>query len=261
MSTNVTESLDHPVTVFVISWGRPIYLWACLDALWRFTRSNAHIILVNNFHPDPLVENVIKGFDRRGLFSEIVRFRTNSFDNIKSACRERLRNAGPFHVYMESDAVLCERKGCWLAEMRRIMQQNPRIGMLGSLVETSDFVDPATALRLAGGDADKARFLAKLESPERAFRGSSDWADPERDFFYTEPPCPIGNPPGRLLMFKTECVRDAGMALDGLLAETLRRRGMRPALTARVRHRHLSLLNIFDHADYDNEHRDKFFAP
>lgn len=253
--------MSQPVTVFVISWGRPLYLWACLDALWRHTTSAARIILLDNAHPDPLVNMVIEGFDRRGLFSEIVRFPTNSFENIKSAYRERLDGAGPFHVYMESDAVICERKGCWLAEMRRIFQTNPQVGMLGSLIEPNDFVDPTAALRLVGGDIEQARFLAKLESPERGFIGSPAWDELDRDYFYAEPPCPIGNPPGRLMMLNTDCMRETGFASDGLLAAAFRRRGMRPALTARVRHRHLSLLNIFDYADYDNKHRDLFFAP
>jgi hypothetical protein len=254
------HNTEPPTTVFVISWGRPTYLWCCLDALWRLTRSRARVILLDNFHPDPLVGRVIEGFDRRGLFSEIVRFRDNSFENIKSAYRERLAQAGPSHVYLESDAVISRAPGCWLAEMDRIMHANPHLGMLGSLVETGDFVDAPTALGLAGGDPRQATFLSKLESFERRFAESVEWANEGRDYFYAEPPCPVGNPPGRLMMLKTDFMRENGFEPDIQLAAAFRRRGLRPALTARVRHRHLSLLNIFDHADYDNEHRDKFFA-
>ena len=63
----------------------------------------------------------------------------------------------------------------------------------------------------------------------------------------TEPPCPIGNPPGRLMMLRTDIIRDHGFQLDTPLAECFRKQGFRPAVTARVRHRHLSLLNVFDH--------------
>ena len=126
---------DQPVTIFVASWGRPIYLWLCLDALWRLTRSAARVVLLDNAHPAPLVGHVIASFEKRGLFREVVRFPTNSFENIKSAYRERLQHVGPFHVYMESDAVICERAGCWLTDMQRIMTANPTIGMLGSLIE------------------------------------------------------------------------------------------------------------------------------
>lgn len=253
--------MNSPVTVFVISWGRPLYLWACLDALWRRTSSAARVILLDNAHPDPLMCKVIEGFDRRGLFSEIVRFPTNSFENIKSAYLKRLESAGSFHVYLESDAVISPAPGCWLSEMGRIMRANPHIGMLGSLIETADFVDEKTALHLAEGDAARASFLAKLGSYERRFADSAAWADQGRDYFYTEPPCPIGNPPGRLMMLDTDFMRANGFEPDIALAASFRRGGMRPALTARVRHRHLSLLNIFDYADYDNEHRDRFFEP
>lgn len=259
--TTAGEPAREPVTVFVVSWGRPIYLWACLDALWRLTRSEARIILLDNAHPDPQVGEVIASFNRRGLFSEVVRFSSNSFKNILSAYRERLEGVGPLHVYMESDVVICDRPDCWLADMRRILEENPRIGMLGSLIDTGDFVDAALALRLTGGDAGTAELLAKLHSPERGFIGASGWADTGRDFFYAEPPSPIGNPPGRLMMLRTDVIREVGFELDGVLAGLFRQRGLKPAVTARVRHRHLSLLNIFDHRDYDGKQRDSFFLP
>ena len=219
---------EMPTTVFVISWGRPIYLWCCLDALWRLTRSKARIILLDNFHPDPLMSQVIGGFERRGLFSEIIRFPDNSFDNIKSAYIERLADAGPFHVYLESDAVINCTCGCWLSEMTRIIRANPHIGMLGSLIETGDFVDEPTALRLAGGDARQALFLAKLGSLERRFADSAEWADEGRDYFFAEAPCPIGNPPGRLMMLNTDFMRENGFEPDIALAASFRRRGFRP---------------------------------
>ena len=252
---------DQPVTIFLASWGRPIYLWLCLDALWRLTRSAARVILLDNAHPNPLVGHVIAAFESRGLFAEVVRFPTNSFENIKSAYHERLKGVGPFHVYMESDAVICERPGCWLGEMQRIMTTNPTIGMLGSLVDVGDFVAAETAMALAGGDPVAAEFLAKLQSPERGFIDAAEWGDTARDFFPTEPPCPISNPPGRLLMLCTDAMLEIGLQPDGSLAADFRRRGMRPAVTPLVRHRHLSLLNIFDYDDYSHAARDAFFFP
>ncbi|MFM7290046.1 MAG: glycosyltransferase family 2 protein [Planctomycetia bacterium] len=252
---------EEPVTVFVVSWGRPIYLWLCLDALWRQTRSAARVVLLDNAHPSPFVGQVISAFERRGLFAEVVRFPTNSFENIKLAYRERLQGVGPLHVYLESDAVICGRSGCWLADMQRIMTANPGIGMLGSLVDPEDFVQPETAIALAGGHPAAANFLAKLQSPERGFIDAKEWCDTARDFFVTEPPCPISNPPGRLMMLHTATMLEAGLQPDGELAAEFRRRGMRPAVTPRVRHRHLSLLNIFDHQEYGSAERDAFFFP
>jgi len=251
---------QKPLTIFIASWGRPIYLWMCLDALWRLSRSSARVILLDNAHPTHRIGDVIAAFEARGLFAEVVRFPTNSFQNIVSAYQERLQDVGPFHVFMESDAMICEQPGCWLGEMSRIMEANPTIGMLGSLIDTRDFVSSDVALAQAGGDQAAAEFLAKLRSPERGFIDSPTWADTARDFYPTEPPCPIGNPPGRLLMLRTDLMREIGLQPDDRLADAFRRRGMRPAVTPLVRHRHLSLLNIFDYNDYSHVARDAFFS-
>ena len=56
------NNTENPVTIFVASWGRPIYLWMCLDALWRNTKTPKKVILLDNAHPDPLITEVIKGF-------------------------------------------------------------------------------------------------------------------------------------------------------------------------------------------------------
>jgi hypothetical protein len=256
-----TPTEREPLTIFLTSFGRPLYLWQCLDALWRQTRTPARVILLDNIHPaSSQVGEVIDAFDRRGLFAEVVRFSTNSFANFQAAYQERLPNLGPLHVVMESDVVLQERPGCWLAEMERIMLANPQIGMLGSLIDCRDFVTAEQALTLTGGDQEPANFLAKLKSPERGFINAEQWADPTRDFFVTEPPCPILNPPGRLLMLRTDAMRSFGYLTDGALAAAFRQQGMQPAVTSLVRHRHLSLLNIYDYSDYSGPSRDAFFG-
>jgi hypothetical protein len=252
---------EEPVAIFLSSFGRPLYLWQCLDALWRHTHFPARVILLDNAHPSTEVGDIIDAFDRRGLFSEVVRFSTNSFANFHAAYQERLPGLGPLHVFMESDVVIQERPYCWLAEMARIMKANPQIGMLGSLIDGRDFVSKEQALALTGGDLEAATFLAKLQSPERGFLASPQWTDPSHDFFSTEPPCPIGNPPGRLLMLCTDAMREIGPLIDDQLAAAFRLRGMRPACTPLVRHRHLSLLNIFDYRDYSGTCRDAFFFP
>jgi GT2 family glycosyltransferase len=252
---------QEPVVIFLTSFGRPLYLWQCLDALWRQTHFPARVILLDNAHPSLVVGDVIEAFDRRGLFSEVVRFSTNSFSNFQAAYQQRLPSLGPLHVFIESDVVIQERPGCWLAEMGRIMKANPQIGMLGSLIDGRDFVSREQALALTSGDLEAATFLAKLQSPERGFLDAPHWVDPVRDFFPTEPPCPIGNPPGRLLMLRTDAMREIGLLTDSALAEAFRLRGMRPSVTPLVRHRHLSLLNIYDYNDYSGTLRDSYFFP
>lgn len=255
------QTPEKGLTVFVVSWGRPLYLWACLDALYRRTRSPARFVLLDNAHPDPMVGEVIAGFERRGMFAEVVRFATNSLTNIADAYRERLDGLGPLHGYIESDCVIEPSAGCWLAEMRGIMERNPQLGVLGSLIDPGDFVPPETAVRLAGGDSSKADFLAKLGSPERAFIEDDCWANSEVEHVVTAPPFPFGNPPGRLMMLRTEIMQRLGFQVDVPLAMRVRELGLQPAVTPRVRHRHLSLLNIYDYVDYDQRGRDEFFAP
>ncbi len=133
--------------------------------------------------------------------------------------------------------------------------------MLGSLLDPRDFVSRETALRLAGGDVDRANFLAKLQSPERALIDDDRWSSEGAEYVVTAPPFPLGNPPGRLMMLRTPIMQQLGFQVDGALAGQVREMGLQPAITPRVRHRHLSLLNIFDYLDYDQKDRDQFFAP
>lgn len=249
----------EPCTIFIASWSRPIYLWVALDALWRATASPARVILLDNHDPDPVKERVIAGFERRGLFSDIVRFPDNSFANITRGYAERLPGSGRFHVFMESDAAIIAGERCWLEVLGEIMEAHPRIGMLGSLVDVRDF---AAADDLPDGwaaDDRRGRFLSKMDSRERGFIADPSWADTDRAFFPTSAPCPIPNPPGRLLMLDTERMLRFGLQTDGRLADRFRLEGMTPAVTARVRHRHLSLLNVFDYDDYAADHRGRFF--
>ncbi|MDG2046048.1 MAG: hypothetical protein P8J79_02450 [Halioglobus sp.] len=255
----VTDPHVEPVTVFIVSWGRPIYLWACLDALYRQTRSAVRFVLLDNAHTDPLIDDVIAGFERRGMFSEVVRFKTNSVDNIAQAYCDRLTDLGPLHAYIESDCVIESVSGCWLSEMRRIMEKNTQIGMLGSLIEHSDFVSDKVALRLTDGDAGKADFLAKSKSPERKFMESTSSIDMSQDYLLTEPPFPIRSPPGRLMMLRTDVMKKIGFQVDMVLADMVKARSLHAAITPKIRHRHLSLLNIYDYPDYDEAQRVDFF--
>jgi hypothetical protein len=75
---------QEPVVIFLSSFGRPLYLWQCLDALWRQTHFPARVILLDNAHPSAVVGDVIKAFDRRGLFSEMVGFQPTVFQISRS---------------------------------------------------------------------------------------------------------------------------------------------------------------------------------
>jgi hypothetical protein len=59
-------------------------------------------------------------------------------------------------------------------------------------------------------------------------------------------------PAGRLLMMRTELFDSIGLPTGNLaLCEAVRAAGYRTSIANDVRHRHLSLLNLFDYPDYD----------
>lgn len=171
------------------------------------------------------------GFQRRGLLDEVVQFKTNHVQNLIGEYMRRLDDICPLHVYMESDVVISEGSKCWLSQMKRIMEEHPQIGILGSLIDPSDFVLSEVAMDLTGGDVKSATFLAKLDSPERRFISSCSVIDLEQDFLLTEPPLPITNPPSRLLMVRTEIIRKLGIHSDGKIASLILELGMQVAIT------------------------------
>lgn len=238
--------------VFIMSWERPVYLWVCLDSLYRTTNHPCRFVLVDNHSQDPLVRTVITGFQRRGLFHRIHMLETNEPSNFNRVLSTYLDDCGDHFYYLESDiAVYTEDNTSWLSDMEALVAGNPRLGMLGSYIDTTDFVDPPRVRELVPSLSDE-RFeqLIKAESPERNL-----------------PTVPPGeplinpfNPPGRLLMLKTEPIRRHGMLADLPMHECMLENGYETAISTQVRHRHLSLLHVFDEPDYDTLARTEFFT-
>lgn len=69
----MTEAIE-PITVLIQSRNRPLYLWACLDSLFTYTQRPARFILVDNASDDPAVLEVVRGFERRGMFAAVLPF-------------------------------------------------------------------------------------------------------------------------------------------------------------------------------------------
>jgi hypothetical protein len=59
---------SRPITVFIHSYNRPLYLWALSDSLYRGTRHPHRFVFLDMASDDPLV--LVAGFERRG--SEVV---------------------------------------------------------------------------------------------------------------------------------------------------------------------------------------------
>lgn len=243
-----TAGMSSPF-VFILSWQRPLYLWSCLDSLCRNTRIPCRFVLIDNASTDPQVDQVIRGFERRGMFHAVHRRTTNSPDAFDQALREHKAELGDYLAYVESDVAVQPSSPSWLEQFLALTRAHPDLAMLGSLVEQSDFVDPAwAAQRFPELDARQLEFLIKGRSPERRLQDS-----------YSEPLIDLISPPGRLTFLKTSFILEVGDLRDKLMTKAAVRLGYRTAIATGVRHRHLSFQNLFDYPDSDLEQRTAFF--
>jgi hypothetical protein len=239
----------QPLTVIILSRNRPLYLWMCLDSLYRYTRHPARFLLVDNHSDDPGVQKVVAGFERRGMFDEIEWHDTNSPKRIAEAIARNRASAGDYMVIVESDVAVFDTEPCWLSRMTALMDETPRIGLLGSYLDVRDFVDPDRARRIAP-DVDQYTLdsLIKTHSPERGLTP----VPPD------EPLIEPFNPPGRLVMVRKNILDAIPFGTDGFVYNMAKAAGIEAVITTRVMHRHLSLLNFFDYPDYDVRARDAF---
>ncbi len=108
-------------------------------------------------------------------------------------------------------------------------------------MDGSDFIDREQARRLALGLTDyELDQLVKARSPERNIPHSED-----------EIITPF-NPPGRLMLLRNEALDQIGLRIGNTaLCQAAREAGFQVGIAPAVRHRHLSLLNLFDYPEYD----------
>jgi hypothetical protein len=238
--------------VFVIAWERPVYLWASLDSLYRTTRSPHRFVLIDNASQDPLVGRVIEGFERRGLFHAVHRMDSNDPANVNLLLDRYRSQVGDLIGYVEGDTVIEPPAGsCWLDEMTKLMAADPKLAMLGSYCDPRDFVDVASARHLFP-DLSEEDYLAlvKASSPERHLPVESP----------AEPVISPFNPPGRLCLFRSGPLLERGFQTDYVQHLSLLESGWKTGISTQVRHRHLSLLHVYDEPAYDTAARVDWFA-
>jgi hypothetical protein len=245
--------MAQPVTVLITCRNRPLYLWASLDSQYRCTRYPHRFVLLDMASDDPLVGGVIAGFARRGMFAEVIRSPRNDPRELWKTIWSLVAGAGTFLGYIEADVIIEGSDPCWLGTFVELMEQNQKLAMAGSAIDKRDFVSWERA-RITEPNLDDERLagLIKLHSLERDQNldsaGSSGLAYPH-------------NPPGRLLLVRCAalarvCAGTGGT--DGTLDRKFREAGYETGIAPAVRHRHLSLLNLFDYPDYDTAGRDAF---
>jgi hypothetical protein len=240
---------SRPITVFIHSYNRPLYLWASLDSLYRGTRYPHRFVLIDMASNDPQVRQVVGGFERRGMFSEVVWSPHGDVDSFWALLWPRLEEIGPFFAYCQTDVVIEATDPCWLTTFATLMQDAPRLAMLGSVIDKHDFVDFDEARRLEPQAEDcRLHDMIKLFSPERA----QDPSTAEGPIFSPH------NPAGRLLMMRNAALAEVGAGDDGSLHQKFLAAGYETGIATAVRHRHLSLLHVYDYPQYDYDLRDAY---
>ncbi len=240
--TGATKSI-FPVYVFIRSWNRPLYLWACLDSLYRATDYPCRFILIDNNSTDPLVAQVVAGFQRRKFFHAVHFIDRNHAANQNMAFIKYRKNMGKYFVLLDGDITVEQTEPCWLTRLINIAEKHSDLAVLGSYIDKSDFIDRQwarlSAPDIAGKHLDQ---LIKANSPERQIPSAK-----------SEIITPF-NPPGRLLLLRTEAINQIGFRIGNVeLCRAARNAGYRVGIATSVRHRHLSLLNFYDYPDYDFE--------
>lgn len=242
--------------VFILSYERPMYLWATLDALYRNTRTEARFVLLDNASKDPGVRQVVDGFVRRGMLAEVEWGETNDPKRLEKAIDARRSDLGARFFFVENDVVV-PPDVCWMEEYDRVANQEREAGqsagVVGSFCDPADFPD-VDRVRALYPDAEEKEiaFLAKSNSPERNFdipENMEIWPDPDQ------------HPPGRLIRVDCEAYDKVGFCGDALFGRRLREAGYTTKVCTRFRHRHLSLMNAYDLDDANYaETRRAFFS-
>jgi hypothetical protein len=236
--------------VLITCYNRPLYLWACLDSFYRHTRHPHRFTMLDMASEDPLVARVIAGYERRGMFSQVIRAPRNNAEELWKVLWSLVEGSGEVVGYAEGDVIVEDRDPCWLGAFMALMARHPRLAMVGSAIDTRDFVSWARA-RALEPDLEERQLagLIKLQSPER----EQDLSGMDgRDLAWPH------NPPGRLLLLRSAALTRVGAGTDWVLDRRFRDAGYETGIATAVRHRHLSLLNLFDYPGYDTARRDAF---
>jgi GT2 family glycosyltransferase len=229
------------VYVFLRSHNRPLYLWACLDSLYRNTKTRCRFVLIDNASADPQVKEVIRGFERRGMFHAIHYMETNEGANQQRIFDLYCKEVGKYFFTCDTDIIIEPSPGCWIATMIDIAERNPGLSLLGSYIDASDFVPVEKARSLEPQlSLSQVSELIKQKSPERNIPGrTAEIINPFR-------------PAGRLLLARKETIEQTGLYANNKdLCSAFENAGFKYGITTRVVHRHLSLLNIYDYPGYD----------
>src|ERR1700681_3543809 len=132
--------MDQLVPVFIVSRNRAFYLWACLDSLFKYTRHPCRFIFGDNGSDEPLVRQVVEGFERRGMFHSVLFRPENDLDLWEVLVKGHLDLIGKYFAFVESDVMVLPQEPCWLSQYVTLMEEDKKVAMLGSFIDQTDFV-------------------------------------------------------------------------------------------------------------------------
>ena len=159
--------MDQPVPVIIVSRNRALYLWACLDSLFKFTGHPSLFILGDNGSDEPLVRQVVEGFERRGMFHSVLFRPENDPDLLEVLVKAHLDLIGKYFAFVESDVMVLPQEPCWLSRYVTLMEADEKLAMLGSFIDQSDFVSVERPADLSHLPGEATQFLIKSASPEQ----------------------------------------------------------------------------------------------
>lgn len=238
------------IYIFIRSWNRPLYLWACLDNLYRVTKRRCNFILIDNASTDPLVKKIINGFERRGMFKAVHFMERNHGSNQQLVYSKYRKDMGKYFFLIDADITIEPNKNCWTDIMIDAVERNKDLGLLGSYLDTTDFISLKEAQKLEPNLNDSfLKDLIKMNSNERRTPPiSNEIINPFK-------------PAGRLLLTKTKVIDKVGLPIGNAnLCRVVKAAGYKEAISTRVIHRHLSLLNIYDYPNYDFKQLNKYLS-
>ncbi len=242
MTVAVIDPRSRPRKVLMLVHDRPVYTYMTLDSVRRATRSPYRLTVYHHRVEPTQNDDVIDSFRRRGVVSHVIEQDGPLVDwkAVERAVFAMLDPGEPFAFFLESDVVIETTDGCWLAEMAGALTAHPDLARVGSAIDKSDFIDPASLERDLGRPLTLAeRQIIKAASPER----HQSFA-PGQTLFTGH------NVAGRFFGMRIAAATRDLPRIDSLMDAVLRDRGWTTAILSTVRHRHLSLQNYYDYPEY-----------
>lgn len=240
---------------FIQSWERPLYLWPTLDSLFHHTQKELKFVIMDNNSQDPLVHQIIAGFERRGMFEDVLLFKDNNPQRMNDVFKDYRSKIDEFFYFCEND-VIVPSNICWATNYEEIYRAHEKVGMIGSTCELYDFPSVEQVMAAFPDMEGRERiFYTKENVPEMRIETLDTSKLGEKSI--------LKNPPGRLVLIDAAALDQTGYQTDFALATKMQEIGYDWLISTGFRHRHIALAQAFDYPPDQNafyqKTRDQYF--